>query len=105
MSRLGYLLFTIVLSVILYGTVYYNGGDHRTLLYTAMFFSVPLIVANFVMALSFLILAYIRKQDEDIAHAGVTFVHAVWVSALITFTSYEFVSFGAAKLLGFFHIK
>lgn len=83
MSRLGYLLFTVLLSAILYG-IAYAGGSQKVLEYTILYFSLPLIFANFFMALFSLVHAYVRNHNEDIASEGVTFLHAVWITALIT---------------------
>jgi len=99
MTGLGYFLFSVLLTGIIYAIVYINGGDHRTLLYTTTYFSLPLIAANFIMALYSLAHWFVRHHDEDVAKEGLTFLHATWITALVTFAAYKIISVGGIVML------
>jgi len=91
MTRLGYFLFNLLLILAIYGLVYLGGSDPRTLTYTIRFFSAPLIAVNFVMAI-YALLHWFMSQNHDVSREGITFLHATWVIALMTFIAYLVIS-------------
>ncbi len=98
MKRSAYFMFTLLLTVMIYCLVYVYSPRHEALPMAVYYFSAPLAVANFIMALGSLLVWFVR-QDEDISRGGVTFLHTTWIIILVTFIAFKVIHAGSLARL------
>ena len=98
MNRSAYLIFSVLSVIIMYTMVYFGGKAHDVLAYSAMYFSVALVAANFLMAVGSLILWFLI-HNEDISRGGITFLNAIWILTLAVWLAYKITSAGSLSKL------
>lgn len=91
MTRLGYLLFNILVMIAVYVPLYWSKARHGALMYTVIYFAVPFIGMNLLMAVYSLVHWFI-KQDPEISAQGATFLNATWITGVITALVYYVLS-------------
>lgn len=91
MTRIGYLVFNLLVVVVVYMMVWLNPKPEAALGYAIQNFSVPYLLLSFLMAFASLV-SYFIAHNDDVAKQGITFLHGTWMGGLATFGAYKLLS-------------
>ncbi len=91
MTRIGFILFNALLVVALYGTVFAYGTKPNAVSYTLIFFSLPSIGLNLLLAFISMVRWFLSQHAELSTEAG-TFLFGGAINIALTFCAVELLS-------------
>ncbi len=98
MTRFSFLFFNVLLVTAVYGIAFFETGKDAALHYKVFYFSAPCILLLVLMAIASTV-RYFLSPHEDIIKSAVTYWHASWITALLTFIAYKLASGELSSLL------